>query len=122
MRKLNRRIDLCRVRGGRGGTHAAYGMNGVFILPGIKGQLICIVSDGGGWDHVSVERWDNEQDPRVPDWAEMCYVKRFFFEDDEAAMQLHPREKDYIDVHSYVLHLWRPNNGMAIPLPPKEFV
>ena len=48
------------------------------------GALNVLASSGGGWDHVSVSRVN-----RCPNWAEMEHIKRMFFREDEAAMQLH---------------------------------
>jgi hypothetical protein len=81
------------------------------------GELKILASTGGDWDHVSVSCKD-----RVPTWDEMQQVHRAFFKDDEVAMQLHLPPSDHINVHPFVLHLWRPRRGQKIPLPPKEFV
>lgn len=91
---------------------------GMFAIasPSYKVILRAIVSNGDGWDHVSVSTA-----VRCPTWEEMEFVKRFFFKDDEVAMQLHVPPSDHINVHPYCLHLWRPHD-VAIPLPPKEFV
>lgn len=92
---------------------------GVFCLPSpIDGQDLKIVaSSGEGWDHVSVSRSN-----RCPNWPEMEHVKRLFFKDNETAMQLHVPPKDHISFHPYCLHIWRPNDGREIPMPPAEFV
>lgn len=73
---------------------------------------------GGGWEHVSVTKNNGK---RCPTWDEMCAIKAMFFEPDEVVMQLRPSEKDYVNIHPYCLHLWRPV-GQDIPLPPVEFV
>ena len=78
--------------------------------------LLIIASFGGGWDHVSVSRRD-----RIPNWIEMSFVKRTFFEPDEVAMQLHPAESEHINNHPRCLHLWRPQND-TIPTPPGVMV
>jgi hypothetical protein len=78
--------------------------------------LNVIVGIGEGWDHVSVSRRD-----RTPTWNEMNMIKRMFFKDDELCYQLHMPVKDYINVHPYCLHMWRPHD-QVIPLPPKEMV
>lgn len=93
--------------------------NGAFIFTyeGLSTALRVIASSGGGWDHVSVSLAD-----RCPTWHEMDAMKRVFFRPDEVAMQLHPAEKDHVNCHPFTLHLWRPNGGKRIPLPPKEFV
>jgi hypothetical protein len=76
-----------------------------------------IASDGGGWDHVSVSVADMK---RLPTWGEMAYIKRLFFHDDEAVMQVHPPTSQYVN-NAEVLHLWRPQHD-AIPLPPPWMV
>lgn len=83
--------------------------------------IIC--SDGEGWDHVSVQirSFSFGQPHRVPTWEEMCHIKSLFFEDEETVMQLHPPKSQWVNVHNFVLHLWRPQKE-SIPLPPREFV
>jgi hypothetical protein len=71
---------------------------------GSNRTLFAIVSEGGGWDHVSV----TANRICVPTWEEMAYIKRLFFKDDEVAMQLHPAEDNYKNINPAVLHLWRP--------------
>lgn len=48
-------------------------------------------------------------------------VKRTFFKDTEAAMQLHVPVADHLSLHPYCLHIWRPHDA-TIPLPPKNMV
>ena len=90
--------------------------NAAMEIPCGVHRLRVIASRGGGWDHVSVSLAN-----RTPTWAEMEYVKRLLFKDDEVAMQLHVPVKDHINNHPYTLHLWRPH-GKSIPLPPHEYV
>jgi len=96
--------------------------NGAFAIPSpIDGQTLSVIaSDGGGWDHVSVSR-----STRCPNWPEMEHIRRLFFQDTEAVMQLHPPIADYVDGrtygHPYCLHLWRPQRA-DIPRPPKWMV
>lgn len=115
-------VEKCRVKHGLFRSSPVDGNNGVFEIPfhskNIKATLTCIVSDGGGWDHVSVE-WDNHH--QVPTWEMMCEVKRLFWDADEPVIQIIPAEENYINVHPYVLHLWKPQE-VNIPLPPLEFV
>ena len=83
----------------------------------IKGQTFFVVySNGGGWDHVSVSHRN-----RCPYWEEMCAIKDVFFEPDEACVEYHPARKDYINLHPYCLHIWKPQNA-ELPTPPKIFV
>lgn len=94
------------------------GYNGFFIyrFPGDTAMLRVVASSGDGWDHVSVSL-----EYRCPTWAEMDWVKRLFFKDNEAAFQLHPKPSNHINTHPYTLHLWRPLNA-PIPLPPAHLV
>lgn len=87
---------------------------GSFLVPSPVDRKPCrvIASAGEGWEHVSVSR-----PHRCPTWAEMEHVKRMFWRDDEAAMQLHVPAADHISLHTYCLHLWRPADGY-IPRPP----
>lgn len=85
---------------------------GVFKLTTGKGaSLLCIVDDGKttGWEHVSVHVEDRgeEKPSRCPSWNEMCYVKRTFWDDSETVVQFHPKQEQYINNHSFVLHLWK---------------
>lgn len=91
---------------------------------GLKGSILwrhgplgIMVSNGKGWEHVSVSTLK-----RCPVWEEMCFVKDFFWGAAETVMQLHPPESDYINNHPYCLHLWRPMDGVQIPLPPSWMV
>ena len=92
---------------------------GAFMVPSKvdRQPMAVIASAGEGWDHVSVSR-----PTRCPNWPEMDQIKRLFFKDDEVAMQLHVAVSDHISVHPFCLHLWRPNDGRVIPLPPKDHV
>jgi hypothetical protein len=115
--------------------------NGHFFFKRGSAVLSVRVSNGGGWDHVSVSL-----KTRCPTWEEMCYVREKFFADDEWVMQLHPPKTENVNYHPFCLHLWRPQSteeiqacaadwaehgedwpyGLesagAIPLPPAEFV
>ncbi len=88
---------------------------GVFDLPHPKTgvTLKVIASCGAGWDHVSVSLPN-----RCPNWLEMEFVKRRLFNPDESAMQLHVPLRAHISVAHTCLHIWRPNDGREIPLPP----
>lgn len=79
-------------------------------------EFFAIASDGAGWEHVSVSLPD-----RCPTWEELCAVKNLFWDEDDCVMQLHPPKSDYVNNHSYCLHLWRPI-GIEIPVPPSWMV
>jgi hypothetical protein len=87
------------------------------LYPRRNKNLRLIAAWGEGWEHVSVSLAD-----RCPTWDEMQFVKEMFWRDEEAVMQLHPPKSTYINVHPYVLHLWRPTGGGGIPLPPLDMV
>ena len=117
-----------RVRTGWHGTDDIIGNNGAFFVPNGIGRapLQVIASDGlvvpdehqalAGWEHVSVSLPD-----RCPTWAEMCRIKELFWDDEDCVVQFHPPKRDYVNLHPYCLHLWRPI-GATIPLPDMALV
>lgn len=105
-----------RDRKGQLPSEPSYGNNGVFVFLRHGICLSVIVSDGEGWDHVSVSCMG-----RTPTWQEMHWVKTQFFRDDEAVFQLHPPKRLYKNEQHNTLHLWRPQ-GVEIPMPPLECV
>lgn len=115
--KPSERIEKHRVRFGKYGSDASYGNNGLFkfrIKSGAK--LTVMISDGGGWDHVSISLKD-----RCPTWDEMNLIKDIFFEDHETVVQFHPKKEQYVNDHPYTLHLWK-KQGVEHELPPIIFV
>jgi hypothetical protein len=107
-----------RVRSGPLASSDNHGRNGVFILVGPRGPLQVIASDGAGWEHVSVVPLKQN---RLPDWAEMCFVKDLFWRPDEWVVQYHPASDQHVNNHRYVLHLWRPIDA-PLPHPPSYLV
>lgn len=106
----------------------ADGNNGAFILPvdGPRGRywMLCLASDGMGWEHVSVSLWKVpgvEPIRRTPTWQEMCLVKSAFWGPEDVVVQFHPPESEYQNRHPHVLHLWRPV-GITLPRPPSFLV
>jgi hypothetical protein len=89
-----------------------------FTGPGRR-TLACLASSGLGWRHVSVSLVMAPKQCRT--WAEMDFVKRLFWSDDECAMQLHPPRKDWVNYHEGCLHLWQPTE-CEIPQPDKSMV
>ncbi len=111
-----------RVRSGRLATTVQDGNNGAFAIPaspsrGLRMALWTIASDGEGWDHVSVST-----PVRCPTWEEMCVIKGVFWDDEDCVMQLHPPRSDYVNMHPFCLHLWRPTGAAQIPMPPSWMV
>ena len=93
---------------------ATHGNNGAFFIPRQqtkKGKyFLCIVSDAGGWEHVSVAI---PAEKRNPTWDEMCYIKSLFWEEEDAVVQLHPPKSQYVNLAPYCLHLWRPSGEVT---------
>lgn len=123
----HRTLRNYRIRTGQLASTDGCGNSGAFFLPihsaGSRIRLLeacgkhtdilaVIMSDEGGWDHVSVSL-----QKRTPSWAEMCFVKDLIFEPEETVMQLHPPKSTYVNHHDHCLHLWRPHNR-SIPMPP----
>jgi hypothetical protein len=98
-------------------TSKAHGCNGLFFVPAARPDVLrVIVSDGEGWEHASVSL-----PHRCPTWKEMSLVKSLFWDDEDCVMQLHPPRSDWINNHSFCLHMWRPI-GVEIPRPPALMV
>ena len=113
------RAERWRIKTGQLGSDSTYGFNGSFLVP-LEGELWhVILSDGGGWRHLSVS---NAQKKVLPGWTIMCRLKDAFFGDEDWVCQLfHPAEEDYIDDHPFCLHLWQPLDE-KLPTPPYVFV
>lgn len=92
---------------------------GAFYLKIAKVHIIVIASNGSEeipWEHVSLRARDYKGE-RTPTWAEMCYVKDLFWDEEECVIQYHPPRSEYVNNHAFVLHLWKPI-GIEIPMPP----
>lgn len=110
-------LEKHRVRTGMFKSDRSYGNNGKFeILGPYKNILTVVISDGMGWDHVSVSLPN-----RTPRWGEMCFIKDLFFEEEEVVIQFHPPKSKYIDNHPHCLHMWKPHK-FTIPMPPTSMV
>jgi hypothetical protein len=103
------RISIKNYKEGDGGWAICY-------LPPEKKEIKVVFSFGDGWDHISASFVH-----RCLTWEEMCRIKDIFFHEDEIVLQYHPAKKDYVNLHPYVLHLWRPQN-QDIPIPDKIMV
>lgn len=104
----------------------SFGNNGAFwippALPRRPLRLLCIASDGDGWEHCGYPppAWEHvsvSTAARCPTWEEMCLIKSLFWDPEDLVLQLHPPESDYVNQHPYCLHLWRPI-GLELPRPP----
>lgn len=83
--------------------------------------------DANRWEHVSVSIYVHARGMykpvvyQMPTWSDMCMVKSWFWDDEDAVVQFHPPKSQYVNQHAFVLHLWRPVSA-TLPLPPSEFV
>jgi len=112
--------EIHRVLDGPLASDASYGNNGAFEFVATETALVlCIASDGKGWEHVSVTL--PHRPYREPRWHEMCAVKRMFWSEEDCVVQFHPPASSYVDVHPNCLHLWR-KIDFEFPLPGKELV
>ena len=82
--------------------NAPDGIQGLISLPLWQGTVIA--SNGAGWEHVSVAPFKRRT---TPTWDDMCKIKSWFWEDDEAVIQIHPKSEEYVNNMSNCLHLWR---------------
>lgn len=86
---------------------------GMFEVPvkkkPFKARILCAPSDSE-WEHVSVSTTS-----RTLDWVEMCKIKDMFWDKDEAVIQFHPPENEYINNHPFCLHLWKKKGEFDLP-------
>jgi len=106
-----------RVQRGLFASTPAAGFNGSFSFPvaGTPHRVVCIASDGMGWQHVSVSM--PTASGKVPRWEVMCRVKDLFWEPEDWVVQFHPAQSQYVNNHAGVLHLWR-STAAEQPTPP----
>ena len=110
------------------GSTSADGNNGAFHVgsPEPGWRLALIASDGEEWEHVSVYAYrlmgrTGVPQMRTPTWKEMTFVKALCWDDEDVAVQFHPRRSEYVNCHPHVLHLWRPTTA-TFPTPPPELI
>ncbi len=110
-----KRVEKYRVLTGDYGSDRSDGNNGLFALKNDKRKLACLISDGMGWEHVSVSS------NRIPVWMDMVFVRNMFWEEEDVVIQIHPPLSEYVNCHPSCLHLWR-NIDHPIALPPSFLV
>lgn len=123
---LPEKLEACRVTTGELKSHPSWGGYGVFIIPrGPSGIGLKIIASAGnldgddtGWEHASITRVGSKL---TPNWAEMCFVKDLFWDDEECVVQFHPPKTMYVSNHPTCLHLFRPVDGI-VRMPPPEMV
>lgn len=96
------------------------GGNGIFKVYVAGRSFLVVASNGGGWEHVSVSPC-NRKRQSCPTWDEMCVIKDMFFAPEERVVQYHPPQSEYVNMHPYTLHLWRPVEK-DMPYPPMIFI
>jgi len=109
-------IEKLRITHGPLASDPSYGRNGVFFIPYADTELRVIISDGGGWDHVSVSTGH-----RCPTFEELKWIKGLFWDKEETVVHFFPKESQYVNCHPYTLHLWK-KQGVDHELPPSVFV
>ena len=120
--------ELLRITSGPMGTRVREGNYGAFEIPYEADTLFVIATDGLDdtdlgpvkWEHVSIhgERSGlSQRNMFIPTWTQMCYVKDLFWEPEDVVLQLHPKKSEYINLHPYTLHLWKPID-FEFPTPP----
>lgn len=113
-----RKAERWRVKTGSIGSNETCGWNGAFVVPLDGGLYHVLISDHGGWRHLSIK---NAQNREIPSWQTMCRVKELFWGDEEWVVQYHPARDDYVNDHPGVLHLWQPIEE-KLPTPPVVMV
>lgn len=92
------------------------GFKGYIYLPHWNGTII--VTNGAGWEHVSVSP---KRKSLIPSWEDMCTIKDMFWKENEAVIQVHPVKEDYVNNMPNCLHLWRCTYKEMV-LPPRILV
>lgn len=92
------------------------GMGGKYYDKYTGKWLNFIFSYQMGWEHLSVS-----MPSRTPTWEQMCVMKDIFWNKNEACVEYHPREEDYVNNHKHCLHIWRPTHE-PLPTPPSILV
>lgn len=92
------------------------GFMGYWFDPVNRKRYLFVFSWGGDWEHLSVSTPSH-----CPSWETMCKMKDIFWNEDECCIEYHPAKKDYVNMHPYCLHIWKPMK-QEIPTPPTIFV
>lgn len=79
---------------------------GIFEFPLENGEstLLCSAVIRDYWEHVFL---DLRKSDRCPTYEEMCRLKQYFFNENEIALQIHPKKSEYVNACQHRLHLWR---------------
>ena len=117
MKATSEHLNLYRIKHGAMMSDDTAGLMGSFVIPTKNpSRSLWVISSGpnadNGWEHVSAHIKERVSKKRVkadtPTWDEMCLLKSLFWRHDECCVQYHPPLTDYVNVHEWVLHLWKP--------------
>lgn len=123
MRKRGRHLNRFRKRHPTLGDSEPDSLYGYFIIP-CDGVYLRVISSGEATGASGVECWEHVSvslPSRCPTWSEMCFVKELFWGENETVLQFHPARKQYVNIHEFVLHLWK-KDGTDHELPPRMAV
>jgi hypothetical protein len=118
MMKLDPKLEEFRIRVGPFGSNPGKPW-GAFRVPGPCGRDLAVMAINSSdpitcsWEHVSVSL-----KTRTPNWQEMTFIKRLFWEPADCVVEFHPPDADYVNMHPFTLHMWRWTGG-KFPMPPK---
>lgn len=119
--KIPRRLERYRRSDGPWRSRRHDGPNGLFDIPtgalGFGAPVLTIrlvVSNGMGWEHVSVSILYTA---KTPPWDLMTAIKQALWAPEDCVVQYHPPESEYVNHHPGCLHLWRPTEAL-LPRPP----
>lgn len=119
MRNNFQHLDQYRINSGmfaspNGASFGAFQCNDLRIISsGSESEMGTLLN---GFEHVSVSCAK-----RTPMWEEMYVIKDMFWDDEECVIQYFPPKSQYVNVHQYCLHMWRPI-GATIPIPPRHLL
>lgn len=113
-------VEKYRVSRGQQRSTFADENNGAFMINRGRTSIFIKASDGLGWEHVSVH-CISENKERTPTWAEMCFIKDLFWDEEDIVVQFHPPKSQYINMHKFTLHMWR-STTTSITTPPTVLI
>lgn len=79
----------------------------IFEFPLNQQCTLCSGMKVGDWEHAVIDLQDIY---RCPTYEEMSALKQALFREDEIALQVHPKQSEYVNACPYRLHLWRNKN------------
>ncbi len=89
----------------------ATGYSALVHLPDCGTGTLIIGYNEDVFHHVSVSPIKKYN---VPTWDDMALLKQWCFEPEEEVYQIHPAQKEYINIKDNCLHLWQPANGKRL--------